>query len=502
MRFRYIGIVISILCINGLASFAKSSNYIRISGALTASLPNDTVVLHLHQEFGSSSTGYLPVDTSFTEILNDKSFSFSLPISQKIAYITIDLPLRVMKTLVGYNPFFQIMVEAGDDVYINLAMDGQIDFKGYGAEKFQWQFEMLRNQAIPDFEQVSFSTNPEQWLKVLNYKLATALESLERNRDKFSNFTYSILKADLVGLRKLYQYRTFNSLDFGYAFNEEIGKIGQEAYKNSLYENIEDTTNQEYLALSAYYASYLMQKTLADCKFSELLNDNPYDPLIDIVNKYQDGILKDRITTAYLFAKKNIIDDEFMSAKRIISTKKYITVLDSIYSIYRRGAEVDDNISFTNSHGKEVKLSDFKGKVILIDIWFSGCTGCVSVANALPKIENVFENDSNMVFLSISIDKSKERWLKSITPPAKLKSEGDININYSHFTTENTIYLYTGGLGNNHEFIKKYNPKGTYPCLLLVDRNGRMFSSSPPRPERENGRELIEVIKQALKSQT
>lgn len=498
MKNKFVCILALILGCLYQSIHAQENKYLKISGTLESSLPNDTIVLHLHQEYGSSSNGYLPIDTSFIQVIKDEAFSFSFPIKEKVAYITIDLPSSVTRRLNGYNPFFQMLVEPGDDVHINYEIDGKIEFFGKGAEKLQWQFEKLKNQAGFKGNQIAFSSDPKGWLSVQNAQFTTALESLEKNRSKFSSFIYLMLKADLYGSALLYQYRTFNTLDFGYAYNENVGEIGREVYNDNLYESAEDTTGQNDLALSAYYASYLLQKTLADGRFSELINDKPVDPFLNIIGKYNEGILKDKILVSYLFSKKNIIDDEFKLARGKIVSAKYLRALDSIYSVYAPGAEVSDNGVFKDVNGKEVRLSDFRGKVILIDLWFSGCAGCVSVANALPKVEHAFEDNHDIVFLSISIDKNKQLWLKSIQDPDDTKEKVGSSSSYSHFTTKKAIYLYTGGVGDKHEFIKTYNPKRTYPCLLLIDKKGKIFSSSPPRPEIDNGSKLIESIQQVI----
>lgn len=38
------------------------------------------------------------------------------------------------------------------------------------------------------------------------------------------------------------------------------------------------------------------------------------------------------------------------------------------------------NFSYEDAQGNEVQLSDFKGKWVWIDIWFTGCGACQYVA--------------------------------------------------------------------------------------------------------------------------
>jgi len=65
------------------------------------------------------------------------------------------------------------------------------------------------------------------------------------------------------------------------------------------------------------------------------------------------------------------------------------------------------NISFTNQLGKQVSLYDIKGKVIVLDFFFTRCpTFCPGMTRAMKKLQDSFKkNDTSFVqFISVSID--------------------------------------------------------------------------------------------------
>ena len=65
------------------------------------------------------------------------------------------------------------------------------------------------------------------------------------------------------------------------------------------------------------------------------------------------------------------------------------------------------NISFTNQLGKTVSLNDVKGKILVIDFFFSRCPSiCPDLAKAMKRLQNSFinSNDSIVQFISVSID--------------------------------------------------------------------------------------------------
>jgi protein SCO1 len=65
------------------------------------------------------------------------------------------------------------------------------------------------------------------------------------------------------------------------------------------------------------------------------------------------------------------------------------------------------NIYFTNQLGKKVSLDDLKGKILVIDFFFTHCpTLCPGLAKSMARLQNSFKenNDSIVQFISISID--------------------------------------------------------------------------------------------------
>lgn len=86
---------------------------------------------------------------------------------------------------------------------------------------------------------------------------------------------------------------------------------------------------------------------------------------------------------------------------------------DSVAVIEKNGKKTTDtiwhkveNIFFTNQLGQKVSLNNFKGKIIVIDFFFTRCAAiCPQMTRAMKKLQNSFKkNDSIVQFLSISID--------------------------------------------------------------------------------------------------
>lgn len=106
-------------------------------------------------------------------------------------------------------------------------------------------------------------------------------------------------------------------------------------------------------------------------------------------------------------------------------------------------------ISVLDLNDKVVKLSDFRGKVIVLRFWSSACKACV---NEMPVIDNIGKKYSGkgMVILAVNIGESKE----TVERFAK-----KLNVSYPVL------------LDPLHIAAKKYGVIGV-PTTFFIDRNG------------------------------
>jgi thiol-disulfide isomerase/thioredoxin len=182
--------------------------------------------------------------------------------------------------------------------------------------------------------------------------------------------------------------------------------------------------------------------------------------------------------------KKTLLDLKDIDSKEYAKFKddeleelnKIKTIVSDYYKSMiklRPGNEAID-FRFEDIHGKEYSLSDFKNKVICIDVWASWCSACLKEMPYFEKLENKYK-DQDIEFIVVSVDDKEEVWRKLI-------KEREMHGNQ----------FWAKG-GQKSDFFKNYQ-LNDLPVYIVIDNKGRILKSRASRPS-EN---LEEVIIEAL----
>ena len=118
------------------------------------------------------------------------------------------------------------------------------------------------------------------------------------------------------------------------------------------------------------------------------------------------------LLVAFIFPLTGYYIVKYYSDKAVNMPRRYF--YDSVTVIKKNGKEITDtvwhkavNMTFINQLGKKVDLDSLKGKILVIDFFFSRCPSiCPGMAKSMKRLQNSFVNskDSIVQFISISID--------------------------------------------------------------------------------------------------
>lgn len=144
-----------------------------------------------------------------------------------------------------------------------------------------------------------------------------------------------------------------------------------------------------------------------------------------------------------------------------------------------KGVIVED-FKFNDIYGNKHKISDYKGKLIVIDFWATWCKPCLALEDDFKKIVKKYEDSKNIQFISLAVRQSKEPWLNHLKDSSK---------NHPNLL-----------LGIFEDVADFEIPKGFFdllsiPKFAFIDKNGITIYSNGPQPNMNYFEKLIEMNK-------
>lgn len=307
---------------------------------------------------------------------------------------------------------------------------------------------------------------------------------------------------------------TLEEVDFLKKYNKFYEKLNKElsALANDKFTTLEKVNikYEKAMKLGDYENAHRYFAKNRDFKVSDTFPDITESEIFDDEDKFKTFTAYQRLTSKSFFAKANkkskkdsisfqeaaitdiksiksqLIKNHILSglSSRIrLENKKYEDLYNAIMKLstdeefkteitkkFKTLSKlVEGSISpkfnnYENNNGGTSSLDDFKGKYVYIDVWATWCAPCKAEIPSLKKIEEQYKN-KDIVFVSISIDKQKahDAWKKMIVD---LEMGG--------------VQLFADKDWKS-SFILDYGIRGI-PRFILIDKDGKIISSSAPRP--------------------
>lgn len=307
-------------------------------------------------------------------------------------------------------------------------------------------------------------------LAVLNYKIddisytdtvkvKTGIYSFKGNTPRLTGASIQILYYAAPGFTNISDILNF------YLENKNISIISSDYAKNSKISGSE--INEEYAKLKNYIANSSATSSIAISNlYAKYASENitNFMGLVALSNSIVRDV--DESTTQVILNK---FTPELKSSRLGQNIQSTIQTLQKT----KPGNNAIDFIQ-NDENGKPIKLSDFKGKYVLIDFWASWCNPCRRENPNLVNAYNQFKN-KNFTIIGVSLDRNKESWLKAIK---------DDNLTWTNVS--DLKYF-------DNAVAKSYAIKGT-PTNLLIDPEGKIVAKNLFGPQ------LIQRLNELIKS--
>lgn len=369
-------------------------------------------------------------------------------------------------------------VSAGDSVFMEINDQRDVLFKGRGSEKLNYQHfaakTIAKYQFIQPEDSVKYNVGKYE-LRFTKYQesIDICLDSLEKLKTSTDDKIIEILRVNTIS-SVLRNYVTTITGSYPFANAQDKSIILNQLRVMLAEQQMSSINDPTILKYALNYIDLLYSTQVYYRKLMLVGNTtskiNPSDLYPNFKNDYT-GTIRDKFIATLLLTNE-LYPEALELAERsldFINDKTSNDELRKFVNTRTKGVPAFD-FTFETVEGKKIKLEDFKGRLLIIDTWYKGCSNCAVLAKLVSPLVEKYSKGNRVVFLSVNVDYKKDTFIEGVKSGL-----------YGH---KNVLHSWTQGNGQNDPFIKHYQYFG-YPNLLIIDKNGNVITTNAYKNENE-----------------
>ncbi len=431
-------------------------------------------------------------------IINGK-FDISIKNNKPYAYIVmmygVDENNHVVRTksteILRSNLY---LIQSGSEVSLKIS-DDDVLFSGKGAELVKCQYELYHDVG----QQGGAPIKNNDWygsfkqMKIQSDSLyAKQLSILAEYKPVIGDFAYYILKSDFEADKNLTFVNSGAVPDFTHAGDpkhkqENEGRI--RFYTEHFMFMQPDTTHLEAKLISRSYSEFLLRKLVHDMDLAMLATSKTtqlnFEQIYNKVSQDYTGALRDKLLAVCFldyFQKRQAAAWYLDNALAKVKTRDFHDFIQWFKDTYGIGTSAF-NFSLQDTSGQVYTQEMLKGKIVILDFWFTGCGGCQQLNEKMKPVYDYYKDNPGVTFVTISIDKQLDMFKRSV-------KEGK-------YTHPGSLNLYTGRKYTDDPVIGYYKVI-SYPTMIIIGKDGKIITGSPPLPYGDGGAQFIRLINNSL----
>jgi peroxiredoxin len=344
------------------------------------------------------------------------------------------------KNIKTYHIIGQIKGIRNDSVYLyntltnqkesTLAKDGKFSFSGH--------------VDYPEMYQIYFDAEANKWFGIF----------LENSNISVHGHIDSLINIRIEGSESNNEYRDYRlyskQVHHEYFILDSLMTEAQDVMEYDKADSLEEVTN----------------------KAAHRILENVYD----YASTHKNSVVIPYITNMACFnTTDKILSDKILDFLDIDSRKNpRITALNKMIDDMNKTSvgQPAPDFELVSNKGNKVKLSSFRGKVVLLDFWTSWCNPCIKSFTGLKQVYEKYNGDQ-FEMIGFSVDKDKQAWEKSIN-------------------TNNLPWMQLVDLKGADGITPKDYGIMFIPALFLIDKKGNIAGTNL------HGKKLMKAIEEGI----
>jgi thiol-disulfide isomerase/thioredoxin len=378
---------------------------------------------------------------------------------------------------------YSFFLQPGDSLNLHLfAAKNVIDFDSCQSNRTNAETNLLRqwNLMIAPVQKAGqISTNRNQFYSLYKQLAVQATQfkkAINTSNSDFNELMITKVDADLDFVKAGGFFFFGERLNAGYDSSEINSEFYAPLKEKIASQNGRILETENGMGLLHYYTAFR--------KLCLLGNQQPFSgPSIEEAVKF---ISNDTLKGAYVIDQMESITNMEEFEAHVAPYEKYF-FMDMHKDAYQkkskelspfRSGKPGYDFSLADANCKNVSLSDFKGKVVVLDMWAMWCAPCLHEKPYYKKIEEEFKGDKQVVFISVSVDG---------TDRVKVWKE------FLEHHEWSGIEL----ISNPQESLMQYYKIKGIPRFMIFDQQGKIVTVDAPRPSNPAFKLLIEQTLQS-----
>ena len=375
-----------------------------------------------------------------------------------------------------------LYLEPGDEVTLTLnpkQFDETIRLSGKGAEESNYLFEKyLLRESMGEMKDL-FSLEAIAFSEKVDMMKKANIENLEKYSKEHPNMNPDFVAAESKSNMYAWAMNKMNYPGyFSYFTKKDAPEMGKDYL--SFLKDIDFNDEKSYKSNRNY--SMLVQS------FMNYESENLEESVEKLelgFNKVKSNVTNEYIKNDLLFSmlKNEIFYGQTTGIEKFVKEFNNETTnqgnKDAIAESYAKANHLVKGVqaptfAYGDTKDNVVDLKDMKGKNVYIDVWATWCGPCKAEIPSLKELEHKYSGNSNIAFMSVSIDKmkDKQKWLNMIDAKklggTQLLADRD----------------WKSGI------CKDYMIQGI-PRFILIDKEGKIIDKNAPRPSSPEIREIL-----------